>query len=118
MSEYITVAGLVQFDPRNRTAGGKEVRDVVIRSLNSSKNFSITVWPENSSVEINKGDFLIADGKYTQSVGQNKEGEETTYHNLSASKIIRIAGNETGAATSKPKLELVDPTDAGDDFPF
>lgn len=118
MSEYITVAGIVQFDPRNRTAGGKEVRDVVIRSLNSSKNFSITIWPENADVEINKGDFLVADGKYTQSVGQNKEGEETTYHNLSARQIIRLAGNAPQSAPSKPKIAAVpDPSDS-DDFPF
>ena len=46
MSDYITVAGLVQFDPRTRTAGDKQVRDVVIRAIGSNKNFSITVWPE------------------------------------------------------------------------
>lgn len=118
MSEYITVAGLVQFDPRTRQAGGKEVRDVVVRALNSSKNFSITVWPENANIPINKGDFLVADGKYTQSVGQNKEGAETTYHNLSARMIIRIEGNEPGAAPAKPKMVAVPDIETGDDFPF
>jgi len=42
MSEYITIAGIVQFDPRTRQAGDKEVRDVVIRAIGSNKNFSIT----------------------------------------------------------------------------
>ena len=30
MSDYITIAGIVQFDPRTRTAGDKQVRDVLI----------------------------------------------------------------------------------------
>lgn len=118
MSEYITVAGLVQFDPRTRNAGGKEVRDVVIRSLNSSKNFSITVWPENDGIAINKGDFLVADGKYTQSVGQNKEGVETTYHNLSSSAIVCIPGNGGKPAPSKPKVMAVPDVEVEDEFAF
>ena len=115
MSEYVTIAGLVQFDPRNRSAGGKEVRDVVIRAIGSNKNFSITIWPENSNVPISKGDFLVADGKYTQSVGQNKDGEQTTWHNLSANTIIRIAGDATPQATATP---VAAPAASSDDFPF
>jgi len=76
MSEYITVAGLVQFDPRTRQAGDKTVRDVVIRAIGSNQNFSITVWPEKADVVINKGDFLVVDGKHTQSAGQNKEAHK------------------------------------------
>jgi hypothetical protein len=118
MSEYITVAGLVQFDPRTRTAGGKEVRDVVIRSLNSAKNFSITIWPENDGIPVNKGDFLVADGKYTQSVGQNKAGEQVTYHNLSAKTIICIANTNAPSAPAKPKAAVVVDEETDDEFPF
>lgn len=116
MSEYMTVAGIVQFDPRTRQAGGKEVRDVLIRALNSTKNFSITVWPENT-VEINKGDFIIADGKYNQTTGQNKEGEQVTYHNLSATSVLRFAGN-TASSPVKTKPVAVAEESVGDDFPF
>jgi len=52
MSEYITIAGIVQFDPRTRQAGDKEVRDVVIRAIGSNKNFSVTLWPEKLTVSI------------------------------------------------------------------
>ena len=118
MSEYITVAGLVQFDPRTRTAGDKQVRDVVIRAIGSNKNFSITMWPEKSHITINKGDFIVCDGKHSQSVGQNKEGEQVTYNNLSATTVVRFAGeaDATGAAPSAPKAAT--PAATGDDFPF
>lgn len=118
MSEYVTIAGLVQFDPRTRQAGGKEVRDVVIRAIGSNKNFSVTIWPEKANIPVNKGDFLVCDGKYTQSAGQNKAGEAVTYHNLSATTIIRLAGDSTAAAPT-PKATVPAAEDiTGDDFPF
>ena len=115
MSEYITVAGLVQFDPRTRQAGDKTVRDVVIRAIGSNQNFSITVWPEKADIVINKGDFLVVDGKHTQSAGQNKEGAQVTYNNMSASTLFRFAGD--GGSTSAPKA-VAAPAATGDDFPF
>ena len=114
MSDYITVAGLVQFDPRTRTAGDKQVRDVVIRAIGSNKNFSITVWPEKADVPISKGDFLVVDGKHSQSVGQNKDGEQVTYNNMSATTLFRLAGQ--GTAEAAPATAA--PAATGDDFPF
>ena len=115
MSEYITVAGLVQFDPRTRQAGDKTVRDVVIRAIGSNKNFSITVWPEKAGVAINKGDFLVVDGKHSQSVGQNKDGEQVTYNNMSATTLFRLAGQGT---TEAAPTATAAPAATGDDFPF
>ena len=114
MSEYITVAGIVQFDPRTRQAAGQNVRDVLIRAIGSNKNFSITVWPDKDGITINKGDFLVVDGKHSLCAGQNKDGEQVTYNNLSASAIIRIAGDATASA---PKVAAA-PAATGDDFPF
>jgi hypothetical protein len=114
MSEYITIAGIVQFDPRTRQAGDKQVRDVVIRAIGSNKNFSVTVWPEKGNITINKGDFLVADGKYSSSAGQNKAGEQVTYHNLSATTIIRLAGDATASAPTQTPVAA----STGDDFPF
>ena len=116
MSEYITVAGIVQFDPRTRQANGKEVRDVAIRSLANNKMINITLWPEKANIKVSKGDFIVADGKYTQSMGQNKNGEQVTYHNLSATVFHNVLAGAmpeqnagTGAASS---------ADTADDFPF
>jgi hypothetical protein len=115
MSEYITIAGIVQFDPRQRTAGDKQVRDVVIRAIGSNKNFSVTLWPDKDNIPVGKGDFLVCDGKHSQSAGQNKDGEQVTYNNLSATTIIRIAGDNTAQA---PKATAAAPAATGDDFPF
>lgn len=118
MSEYVTVAGIVQFDPRTRQAGGKEVRDVVIRAIGSNKNFSVTIWPEKASIPVNKGDFLVCDGKYSSSVGQNKAGEQVTYHNLSAITVVRVAGDTTVSAPTTTASPAVAEAVTGDDFPF
>lgn len=115
MSEYITVAGIVQFDPRTRQAAGKEVRDVAIRSIANNKMINITVWPE-MTVSINKGDFVVADGKYSQSMGQNKNGEQQTYHNLSASTFHNITGGSAGVMVGAAKEAAS--SDTTDDFPF
>jgi hypothetical protein len=116
MSEYVTIAGIVQFDPRQRQAGDKQVRDVVIRAIGSNKNFSVTLWPEKANIPISKGDFLVCDGKHSQSVGQNKDGEQVTYNNLSATTVIRIAGEGTATAAAAPVASA--PAATGDDFPF
>ena len=115
MSEYITVAGLVQFDPRTRQAGDKKVRDVVIRMIGSNKNFSITLWPEKDHIAVNKGDFLVVDGKHSQSVGQNKDGEQVTYNNVSANTVFCIPAQETPAVSNPTPAALAT---TGDDFPF
>ena len=117
MSEYITVAGIVQFDPRQRQAGDKQVRDIVIRAIGSNKNFSITLWPEKANIPIAKGDFIVADGKHSQSAGQNKAGEQVTYHNLSATTIIRIAGEGAAPVAAAP-ADAVVAAAVSDNFPF
>ena len=116
MSEYMTIAGIVQFPPRERQAGGKQVRDVLIRAIGDNKNYSITVWPENGNIPINKGDFLVADGKYSSSVGQNKEGSQVTYHNLSSNTIFRLDGNSDGVVA--PTASAPTAAASGDEFPF
>lgn len=114
MDDYMTVAGIVQFDPRTRQVNGNEVRDVAVRSIANNKMINITLWPEKKNIKVGKGDFVIADGKYSQSMGQNKNGEQQTYHNLSAyvfHNIVQGVAEEkagSGAAAS----------DSADDFPF
>lgn len=116
MDEYITVAGIVQFDPRNRTAGGKDVRDVAIRSIANHKMIGITLWPENEHIPVKKGDFVVADGKFSQSQGQNKNGEQQTYYNLSAITFHNLTG--AAAPAQKKAVQEAASSDTADDFPF
>ena len=117
MDEYITVAGIVQFDPRQRQAGGKDVRDVAIRSLANHKMISITVWPENAHVPVKKGDFIVADGKFSQSPGQNKNGEQQTYYNLSAITFLNFS-NTTSASPPKATADTGAAPAGSDDLWF
>lgn len=118
MDEYITVAGFVQFDPRNREAGGKPVRDVAVRAIGNNKIINITFWPEQT-MPVNKGDFLVVDGKFTQRTGQNKQGESQTYYNLSASTILRLVPDTSPSApAAKPQQEATTTSTDTDDFPF
>jgi hypothetical protein len=117
MDEYITVAGIVQFDPRSRNAGGKDVRDVAIRSLANHKMISITVWPENNNVPVKKGDFIVADGKFSQSQGQNKNGEQQTYYNLSAITFLNFSNNAPQPTQNNVVVGAAS-SDTADDFPF
>lgn len=94
---YNTVAGFVQFDPTERkTKTGTDVRDVVVQAIGSGgKNVKITIWPEFSHVALEKGTFLVANGKYTEDVVDG-----TTYRNLSASVLY------TGTAQVKKEPEV------------
>lgn len=115
MSDYITVAGIVQFDPRTRQAGDKQVRDVAIRSIADQKMYNVTLWPEKSTIGVAKGDFVVADGKYSASAGQNKAGEQVTWHNLSANTFHNLVSG-AAAMVEAPKAPAAAST--GDDFPF
>lgn len=117
MSDYITVAGIIQFDPRDRQAGGKDVRDVAVRAIGNNKMVNITVWPENEHIPLAKGDFIVADGKFSSTPGQNKQGEAVTYNNLSATVIHNLTSGGT-APIAAVKEAVGVASDAGDDFPF
>lgn len=84
---YATVAGFVQFDPRERDVNNQTVTDIVVKAIGSQKLVRITVWPEFEVGEISKGDFVAADGVFTTSVGQTDDGSTREYLNLSASVL-------------------------------
>ena len=90
-SEYRTAAGFIQFDPRQRPAGGKQVRNVTIRAIGSQNYVDITVWPEHDDVALEKGMFIVADGKFSTNAGQDKDGNPRTYYNLSATNIAVLS---------------------------
>ena len=115
MTDYVTIAGVVQFDPRQRTAGDKQVRDVAIRSIADQKMYNITLWPENENVPVNKGDFVVADGSYRPQHKQNAAGEAVTYHNVSANSFHNLTAGGGKPKAAKKEAAV---TDTGDEFPF
>jgi hypothetical protein len=119
---YAVVAGFVQ-DFGNpdkavteRDANGKAVREVTVRALGTQKNVRITIWPEYKDTPIGAGDFIVAEGKFTQNLGQAQDGSPREYLNLSASRLL-----VTPSAVGAPR-EVISgpskPTAAEDKVPF
>lgn len=121
MDEYVTIAGLIQFDPKQRTTkDGKDVRDIAVRAIGNNKLVNVTVWPEKANIPLVKGDFVVVDGKFSTSTWQNKNGEQQTSYNISANTLMRF-GNDTSEATpvaATPTAAAATPAPSVDDFPF
>lgn len=108
MATYATVVGFIQFDPNERDANGQTVRDVVVQAVGSGgKNVRLTVWPEHGGTPLAKGDFVAAQGKFSQA---NVNGKE--YLNLSVNDLVVIPG--------APKRErgVENPVEDDDKAPF
>lgn len=80
---YFVVVGRVAFDPQERDVNGKKVIDVTVKSSPKQRLVRCTIWPDIDGSGIAKGDFVLAEGKYSVSTGNN--GQE--YHNLSVADI-------------------------------
>lgn len=86
-AEYIGVSGFVQFDVKEREVGERTVRDVVVRQTGSTgTNINATLWPDFKDVEVEKGDFVAMEGKYSKTTKDTENGPRT-YHNLSVQRI-------------------------------
>lgn len=111
--QYRTFIGIVQFDPVEREAGGKNVRNVTIRQAgmkDQAQLISITLWPDHEAVKVEKGDVVIVDGKFQVNKGKDGEGNPRTYFNVSANAFAVLAKADYGVQT-----ESTSDGDAGDD---
>jgi len=116
--QYRTVVGIIQFDPKDQEAAGKQVRNVVVQQAGfagQAVRTYLTVWPSHAHVKLRKDDMVIAEGSYSQ--GKSKDGENT-YHNISVTRIGVI-----GAADPGRRADTVNDSDDSDvadddDIPF
>lgn len=101
-NEYRSVAGVVTFDPQEREVAGKTIQSVTIRpmALGNAPLVNLTVWPENR-ITVKRGDFILANGKYTTREGQTSDGDPRTYHDISVYSVVVLPAGEAVAA-SKP----------------
>lgn len=82
---YRSFSGFVKFEPKEAEAGGKDVRQIVFRNCGIKEqaiDVRATLWPSHERVEVEQGDFVAVEGKFTV----NKT-EDKTYFNLSVSRI-------------------------------
>lgn len=113
---YRSFAGFVKFDPREGTAGDKEIRSFVVRNIgvkDQAIDVRCTLWPSHEDVDVAKGDFVAVEGAFTVNKAKDKSGEAQTYFNLSVSNIVLLGSSEVGAA--KPAQKSDDASEPDDD---
>lgn len=113
-TQYRSFIGMVQFDPVEREAAGKDVRNVTIREVglkDQAQLISITLWPNHAAIEVEKGDIVFVDGKFTPNKGKDGEGNPKTYFNVSANAFKVLAKADYGVETESTAGD----GDAGDD---
>lgn len=97
--EYRTVAGFVQFDPETAEVNNQELRRLVVQATGSEgSNVTVSLWPEWADVEVNKGDFIVANGKF-----EAREGKDKVFLNLTAYRLVVIPGAEKGEVGTTEK---------------
>jgi len=105
-SQYRTIFGVVQFDPQERQANGKDVLSVTIRAAgvkDQSRLVSCTLWPSHKALfgSIAKGDAVVVEGKYAVNNGTDGDGNPKQYHNLSVAGILKLGSLDTGEETER-----------------
>jgi hypothetical protein len=106
VAEYKTVMGFVQFDPNVREANGKQVQSVLIQNVSQNLDIRVSVWPEQFSGTLEKGDLVFAQGKY-----EEREIKGKLYRDVTASKF-RLFKAETGEPVSIANALDAAPADA------
>ena len=111
--EYVAIAGFVQFEPRERTANGQDVREIVVTSVTPKQSrFYVTIWPAYAEVAIEKGDFVAVQGKLNRRAGE-KDGAPVTYLNLSANQFVNM-GQAVAVQTERVNIpSAADVDDSG-----
>jgi single-stranded DNA-binding protein len=120
-NEFRSIVGFVQFPPKEGTAAGKTVRNITVRQTGihaqEALRVSATVWDSHEDVELNEGDLVAIEGKYTVNKRNDKDGNPVTYHNLSVSKVVVLGNGNSG----QPRSAVANATPADesdDDLPF
>lgn len=113
--DYRSISGFIQFEPNDREAAGKQVRDISVRLSNTKgTQVRVTMWPDFKDVSLAKGDFIAIEGKYTEVTKDNQDGDPVTYKNLSAQLVYKDGKTYRG---SKPATTSQESTPAEDE-PF
>ena len=122
-SEYRTIHGVVQFDPREGQAGGKDVRNITVRTSGvkeQSMRVGATLWPSHAHIEVGKGDSVVLEGKFSRNKGTNQQGDEVVYNNLSVTGILVQGTLDPGKEVETVNTDDSAADDAADDddIPF
>lgn len=95
---YRSFIGFVKFEPKEAEAGGKDVRQIVLREVgvkDQAIDVRATLWPSHEHVEVNQGDLVAVEGKFTVNKKNTDDGT-ITYFNLSVSRIVNLGASDPG----------------------
>jgi hypothetical protein len=99
---YSGVQGFVAFDPEERTLPSEAViRNVAVNSFETGELVRLTLWPEYADLDVQKGDFVVAEGKLTTRSVESDEGTKK-YTNISVNRIVAIPAFEPKEAEVAP----------------
>jgi hypothetical protein len=119
VSDYRTVIGIVQFDPREGEAAGKPVRNIVVNQAGFKEQavqVSATLWPSHADFEVAKNDIVVLEGKYTRT-NSTKDGQPVVYNNISVARIGKIGEADAGVRVETDDNDVSDEP-ADEDIPF
>jgi hypothetical protein len=112
---------VIQFDPRDGEAGGKQVRNITVQQNGFGPyavRVSATVWPSHSHIALAKGDVVTFEGPYTKNTTTNDDGEERTFHNISVTRLKNHGPVDEGTRDDAPRSQPAAAEVADDDIPF
>jgi len=120
-NQYRVVSGIVQFPPREGEAGGKSVRNISVRQAGfgpTAVTVSATLWPSHDSVQVDQGDVVTLEGKYTSNKTTKQDGTPVTYHNISVTRILVHGKANEGVKPDTENASADDADASDDDIPF
>jgi hypothetical protein len=89
-TDYVVAAGFIQWEPEIREVNGQTVRDVKVHAIGSQKPFRITLWPEYAGIALQRGDFIVAEGRLRTSVANGADGTVREYNDIDAARVVRL----------------------------
>lgn len=113
--------GVIQFDPREGQAGGKDVRNITVRTAGvkeQSLKVGATLWPSHAHIEVGRGDFVVLEGKFSRNEGTNQDGVKVVYNNLSVTNILNLGTLDAGQEVETVNTDASADEVADDDIPF
>jgi len=121
-SQYRTFIGFVKYEPREATVkrDGEEVtvRSIVLRQAgvkDQAIDVRATLWPSHDHVDVEQGDLVAVEGKFSVNKGENSDGEPTTYFNLSVSGITLLGPADFGERAESSRRSRAVAADDGDE---
>lgn len=103
------------FEPREAEAAGQPVRNISVSGVDRVR-YGVTLWPSHSHVKVAQGDVVTLEGSYNKRNTQDDDGNERTFHNISATRIFVHGAADQGKKNETVNTESDEASD--DDIPF